>query len=104
MDRLKAKQLLPILMTFAEGKTIEVNEQYGCEPHWEPLSNDPIWCKDACHYRIKPEPKYIPYTHAEAIENLKGRWVIRKSSGSLCVIAGICRKSKRYAIIRKSIR
>lgn len=62
MTRKEAKQLLPIIQAFAEGKTIEVR-----------VGND-SWVKtdevyggrnNDYDYRIKPEPKYRPFKDAE---------------------------------------
>lgn len=60
MDRNKAKQLLPIIKAFSEGKTIEMK----CAESW-------IEIEDICDFhssstfRIKPEPKYRPFKDAE---------------------------------------
>lgn len=60
MNRQQAKDFLPIIQAFAEGKTVEY------------LSND-NWVKQETfcfidnvrNYRIKPEPKYRPFKNAE---------------------------------------
>ena len=89
MDRCRVKELLPFLIAFAEGKTVQVMTS---PEYWEDLCSNPNWDKNPMHYRIKPEPRYVPYkTQEEAIENLKGKWLIRKSSNSLCIVAGICK-------------
>lgn len=61
MTRENAKDLLPIIQAFAEGKTIEFRNSLGvwidCDGvmfNWPP--------KD---YRIKPEPNYRPFKDAE---------------------------------------
>lgn len=63
MNREQAKELLPIIQAFAEGKTVQtINENgewitYSCinfEFNSSPKS-----------YRIKPEPKYRPFKDAE---------------------------------------
>ena len=62
MTRDEAKQLLPIIEAFSEGKTIE---HLGYNEKWkvllEPMFND----DDATRYRIKPTPKYRPFANAE---------------------------------------
>jgi hypothetical protein len=50
----RAKELLPIIQAFAEGKTIECNHYI--DNIWVSVSN-PSWV-EGCHYRIKPEPVY----------------------------------------------
>lgn len=60
MDRNQAKELLPIIKAFSEGKTIEMK----CAESW-------IEIEDICDFhssstfRIKPEPKYLPFKDAE---------------------------------------
>ena len=61
MNRQEAKQILPIIRAFADGKTIEFKNTFG---DWincgEIMFNWPP--KD---YRIKPEPKYRPFKDTE---------------------------------------
>lgn len=60
MDRNQAKELLPIIKAFSEGKVIQI------------LHVDGTW-EDAKYlnfgrgliYRVKPEPKYRPFKNAE---------------------------------------
>lgn len=60
MNRNQAKELLPIIKAFSEGKTIEMK----CVESW-------IEIEDVCDlhssstFRIKPEPKYRPFANAE---------------------------------------
>lgn len=60
MNREQAKELLPIIQAFTEGKTV----QYKTEKEWiqtnVPTFNPYLW-----EYRIKPEPKYRPFTNAD---------------------------------------
>ena len=60
MTREEAKELLPIIQAFAEGKTIE----------WQDLiaGSKKFDCKPSC-YRIKPEPKYRPFKTKEECWN-----------------------------------
>ncbi len=62
MDRQQAKELLPIIQAFAEGKTIEFRER-GCTLWTESIS--PIFNFANLEYRIKPEPKYRPFKDVE---------------------------------------
>lgn len=58
MTREEAKELLPIIQAFSEGKTIEIYS----DREWQDLIIGSIKfdCKPSC-YRIKPEPKYRPF-------------------------------------------
>lgn len=57
MNRSEAKELLPIIQAFAEGKTIEFKNCYG---NWVNCGEELIngFHKD---FRIKSEPKYRPF-------------------------------------------
>lgn len=60
MNSRQAKDLLPIIQAFAEGKTIE----YYSNDNWIEDKNFNFIDK-AQNYRIKPEPKYRPFANAE---------------------------------------
>ena len=61
ITREEAKEFLPIIQAFAEGKTIQVQENEG---YWRDA--DVLHFNyDTCRYRIKPEPKYRPFKNAE---------------------------------------
>lgn len=90
MNRQQAKELLPIIQAFAEGKTIEFRNSLGvwidCDGimfNWPP--------KD---YRIKPEPKYSPFEDAEECwqEMLKHQpfgWLKDKGDGYKVLITKV---------------
>lgn len=59
MDRERAKELLPIIQAFAEGKIIEYNHD-GNDGNWIEYKNFNFIDK-AENYRIKSEPKYRPF-------------------------------------------
>lgn len=61
MNRQQAKELLPIIQAFAEGKTILVQEDID----WCYLGDDADFNLNPLRYRIKPEPKYRPFTNAD---------------------------------------
>lgn len=61
MTREEAKELLPIIQAFAEGKTIEF---LNIRNMWEEIE-DLLFCKEPKYYRIKPEPKYRPFKNKE---------------------------------------
>ena len=62
MNREQAKELLPIIQAFAEGKAIQSKYIDGSNTWWD--DND-ISFGDGVEYRIKPEPKYRPFKDAE---------------------------------------
>lgn len=67
MDRNQAKELLPIIQAYAEGKAIESRCIKGDTSLWYD-DKDPSF-DDDFEYRIKPEPKYRPFKDAEECWN-----------------------------------
>ena len=89
MTREEAKELMPIIQAFVEGKTIEYRE-LGRE--WEE-AHTPTW-SSRLFYRIKPEPKYRPFKDMEECwqEMLKHQpfgWLKAKESKSVALIGNV---------------
>ena len=63
MNRNQAKELLPIIQAYAEGKAIESRCIKGDKSLWYD-DEDPSF-DDDIEYRIKPEQKYRPFKDAE---------------------------------------
>lgn len=61
MNRQQAKDLLPIIQAFAEGKIIEFKSAFG---KWT-ACNDALFNYPPEDYRIKPEQKYRPFKNAD---------------------------------------
>ena len=81
MTREEAKELLPIIQAFAEGKAIQVwtNDTWVDEEY-------PCFFEELSQFRIKPEPKYRPFKSQEECWNemLKHQpfgWVKSKVKG-----------------------
>ena len=65
MTREEAKELLPIIQAFADGKTIEIYDE-----EWKTMVfKDPHFDSAPSRYRIKPEPKYRPFKTKEECWN-----------------------------------
>lgn len=62
MNREEAKQLLPIIKAYAEGKEIEIFDKP--TKMWKTAILPHFNCYSSL-YRIKPEPKYRPFANAE---------------------------------------
>ena len=60
MTREEAKELLPIIQAYSEGKTIE----YLIDGKWIELK-DPVFNYNASVYRVKPEQMYRPFQNVE---------------------------------------
>ena len=89
MTREEAKELLPIMQAFAEGKTIEYR---GLGGEWK-AAHTPTWSSHL-FYRIKPEPKYRPFKAKEECWNEMQKhqpfgWLKSKKNGSFCCIGEV---------------
>ena len=98
MNRSEAKDLLPIIQAFVEGRKIEYRELG--EEHWSGTST-PTFDIESNEYRIKPSPKYRPFANAEECwqEMQKHQpfgWI--KGSGEYKNISGI-RATGSYPIL-----
>ena len=60
MTREEAKELLPIIQAYAEGKNI----QFLSDGEWHDINQTDFTCYPD-KYRIKPEPKYRPFKTQE---------------------------------------
>ena len=102
MTREEAKELLPIIQAFAEGKNIEYKNEFGS---WT-ATDCPLWTNHS-KYRIKPEPKYRPFKTQEECWNemLKHQpfgWIRNNDTQRLCNIGSIGRNNCGV-VIDKSI-
>lgn len=64
MNRQQAKELIPILQAFTEGKTIQIRK-HGEERYYDSTNSNLNFVLDNYDYRIKVEPKYRPFANAE---------------------------------------
>lgn len=96
MIRDEAKEMLPIIQAFAEGRTIErktrsweLNKGWHDVTQWE--ETEELIFRDTFVYRIKSEPSYRPFANAEECwqEMQKHQpfgWVRSKDDGSRALI------------------
>ena len=92
MNRKEAKELLPIIQAFAEGKEIESRCIKGDKSLWYD-DEDPSFDNDL-EYRIKPKTNYRPFRDAEECwkELLKHQpfgWVKDKKDGHHALITAV---------------
>lgn len=85
MTREEAKELLPIIKAFAEGKTIQFRGRDVEESSFDGSLND---------YRIKPEPKYRPFKSREECWQEMQRhqpfgWIKDKEDGHYAMITTV---------------
>ena len=67
MDRKNAKELLPIIKAYADGKSIEVRNHNIDDDKWK--ETDYPSFEPSFDYRIKPESKYRPFKDADECWN-----------------------------------
>ena len=89
MNRNQAKELLPVIKAFSEGKGVETKTGSG----WISIENM-SFAGNPDSYRIKPEPKYRPFANAEECwaEMQKHQpfgWVKDKKEGRYSLITSI---------------
>lgn len=89
MDRNRAKQLLPIIQAYAEGKTIQ--SRLLTSPWYD--EEDPYF-DDNIEYRIKPEHTYRPFANveecwAEMQKHQPFGWVKNKKDGYYILITAV---------------
>ena len=98
MTREEAKELLPFIQAFAEGKTLQVwaNDTWKDEdyPFFGPLYQ----------FRIKPESKYRPFKSQEECWNEMHKhpdfsWVKKKNTKDYCSITEIYKTRSESAIV-----
>ena len=97
MTREEAKELLPVIKAFAEGKEIQYRNSFN---EWIDIKKNEglSFIKTPLDYRIKPEPKYRPFKSQEECwkEMLKHQpfgWVKEISCEMLYLINGISNES-----------
>ena len=102
MTREEAKELLPIIQAFAEGKTIQF---YSEENGWLDWLNFVNFNEPPSTYRIKPEPKYRPFKTMkecwdEMLKHEPVGWIKAKNRGTIMNISNIrdIEGEIRYAI------
>lgn len=85
MTREEAKELMPIIQAFAEGKTIQYYDSLIDIADWEDCEN-PNFENLTYKFRIKPEPIYRPFKDTEECWNEMQKhqpfgWVKSKENG-----------------------
>ena len=91
MTREEAKELLPIIQAWAEGKSIQYQTD---SKSWSDITKDLYPCNHPSLYRIKPEQKYRPFNSKEECWNemMKHQpfgWLKSKKDGRLRCIGEV---------------
>ena len=88
MNKIEAKEFLPMVKALADGKIIQIKDKYD---EWKDLKA-PSFCEEVCNYRIKPEPKLVPFTF-EDNPLFRDRWIVLNKTGSIWRIEVITRNA-----------
>ena len=97
MTRERVIGLLPILKAYSEGKDLQCRHKTdGPNIPWVDALY-PAFSSDLI-YRVKPEPKYIPFTFEDR-DMFKDRWIYSKEYGNLTKIIHIEDDSVRSVTI-----
>ena len=96
MTREEAKELLPIIQAWAEGKSIQYQTD---SKSWSDITKDLYPCNHPSLYRIKPEQKYRPFKTKEECwqEMLKHQpfgFIVNKYNNDYCSICRVFKDEK----------
>ena len=98
MTREEVKKLLPIILAFSEGRTIQTWD----ESKWVDLDETAFFASTDI-YRIKPEPKYRPFrSREECWQEMNNHsdfgWLTRIDTGNFEHINTVCQEKIRFAV------
>lgn len=101
MNRKTAKDLLPIIKAFSEGKCVETKTSSG----WISIENMGF-VGNPLQYRIKPEPKYRPFKDAkecwkEMLKHQPFGWVKDKVSDELFNVYCVSNNSEGKELLKR---
>lgn len=82
-------EMCAVMQAFKEGKTIEFKDNRSVGNEWK-RGVKPTWDWNYFDYRVKPEPKYVPYDSVTEVE--KDKWIMRKGSNIIDKITSIDRE------------
>lgn len=77
-------EMIAVMQAYKDGKTIE--ELYYMDTEWKVVEK-PLWNFNNYDYRVKSEPKYVPYDSVDEVE--KDKWIKSKATGFLYRIYSI---------------
>ena len=77
MDKNKAKELSDILLAYSQGKLIQISNNGNQWVEWIATNPDSIFNYN--YYRIKPQPKLVPFT-LEDNKLFRDKWIKSKKN------------------------
>lgn len=79
------KDMTEVMQAYEEGKKIQFTRKN--EDDWSDIVGEPTWNWNHYRYRIKTEPKYVPYDSVSEVD--RDKWVKDKTDGILSRIVGL---------------
>lgn len=79
MTRIEIKKIIEVLIAYAEGKALQAKPIGSKDSRWEDVTGDCDFHNPFWEFRIKPEPKLVPFTFEDA-PLFRNEWVIHKGS------------------------
>lgn len=73
------KEMIEVMQAYEDGKVIQCKTKYTDD--WRDMVCEPVWSWNTTEYRIKSEPKYVPYDSVAEVD--KDKWFKDKSNGML---------------------
>lgn len=92
------QEMIAVMQAFVDGKTIEANPVFADE--WDTCF-EPVWNWNDTDYRVKPEPKYVPFSFEDA-EFLIGK-IIRRRVKNLIISIYYCDDERASGISYKDL-
>lgn len=78
-------EMIAVMQAYVDGKAIELSKD---GETWEGLGSfEPSWDWSNFDYRVKPEPKYVPYDSVSEVD--EDKWVKSKYNGVLKRISAL---------------
>lgn len=78
------KEMIEVMQGYEDGKKIE--RCHNNEHIWRQVEH-PMWDWSDFSYRVKHEPKYVPYDNVTEVD--KDKWIKNKGNGILSRIVGL---------------
>ncbi len=92
MDRNRAKELLPIIQAFAEGKEVEVREIHSLIGGWM-AAEEPSW-SNANEYRIRPSSYWRAWKNSDELP----RCILLRPKGAGPLVPAVLVANSAYRI------
>lgn len=80
MTRIEIKKIIKVLIAYAEGKALQAKPIGSKDSRWEDVTEDCDFHNPFWEFRVKPEPKLVPFTFEDA-PLFRDKWVKHINNG-----------------------